>query len=114
MNLFKEHFVKEYRGRGKYYISKKKSDSFNKTIREAFIARFLIRPDKVADRVVTVGDLTFVVTLREDKEILYVQLTGNCPKNGEKTLSKKCYHDWEIGEMIIAFSPKDGHVCKMR
>ncbi len=89
-------------------------NSFNRSIQIAFINRFGMRPDKVVGRVVTIDGITFLVTLREDNKLLCVQVRGICPRHGEKVFSKRCYQDWEIGEMLVNFQVDKDHMCKLK
>ena len=114
-NPTKEYFNRAYLHHPKWAKSfSKNKNPFARVVQTAFINRFGIRPDKVNGRIVTKDGITFLITLRTDNRILYVQVRGNCPRHGEKIFSKKCYQDWEIGEMMYHFSPPDDHVCNLR
>lgn len=114
-NPIKEYFWRAYTQHPKWEKSfSRNKNIFDRAIQTAFINRFGIRPDKVKGRIVTAGDIIFLVTLREDDRILCVQVRGICPRQGEKIFSKKCYQDWEIGEMFYDFKPHKEHVCKLK
>lgn len=112
----KEYFLDEHNKKQKVFAEERRAriKLESNIIRAAFVRRFGVHPRNVVYNFVYVDDITFLVTLRADGEIHYVQIKGICPKQGEIAFSRKCYHDWEIGGMIKTFRTEDDHVCRLR